>query len=124
MSAGEEPDDLIQLQPEKPLKLGINGFDRIGRLAFRAALESGLEVGAINDPFIPLHYMVYSLKFDMAHSKTRKKDMSVTESPSGHLVVNDKQVTAQRLKEEYNPMLIDKLKEKRLAPITYPQVME
>ena len=93
VSAGEEPDDLIQLQPEKPLKLGINGFDRIGRLAFRAALESGLEVGAINDPFIPLHYMVYSLKFDMAHSKTRKKDMSVTESPSGHLVVNDKQVT-------------------------------
>ena len=88
----EEPDDLIQLQPEKPLKVGINGFDRIGRLAFRAALESGLDIAAINDPFIPLHYMVYSLKFDMAHSKTRKKDMTVIESPGGHLIVNDKQV--------------------------------
>ena len=91
--AEEEPQDPLQLQPEKPLKVGINGFDRIGRLAFRAALESGLEVGAINDPFIPLHYMVFSLKFDMAHSKTRKKEMTVIESPTGHLIVNDKPVS-------------------------------
>ena len=91
--AEEEPEDPLQLQPEKPLKVGINGFDRIGRLAFRAALESGMDIGAINDPFIPLHYMVYSLKFDMAHSKTRKKEMTVIESPSGHLIVNDRQVS-------------------------------
>jgi len=47
-------------------------------------------VTAINDPFIPLHYMVYSLKFDNAHSKLRRKDMNVEESPNGQLIVNDK----------------------------------
>ena len=88
----EQEQDLIQMEPEKPLKLGINGFDRIGRLAFRTALESGMDVAAINDPFIPLHYMVYSLKFDIAHSKTRRKDMNVIESPNGQLIINDKHV--------------------------------
>jgi len=78
-----------------PVKIGINGFDQIGRLAFRAAFDVGLDVSAINDPFIPLHYMVYSLKFDMAHShgKSRRKDFSVSESPEGHLIVNGKTVT-------------------------------
>ena len=78
-----------------PLKIGINGFDRIGRLAFRAAFEAGLEVSAVNDPFIPLHYMVYSLKFDLAHnhSKSRRKEITVTESPLGELIVNGKIVT-------------------------------
>ena len=88
-----EEEDLIQLEPTKPLKIGINGFDRIGRLAFRTALESGLNVTAINDPFIPLHYMIYSLKFDMAHAKTRKKEMKVVETPNGQLIVNDKHVS-------------------------------
>ena len=88
--AEQEEEDLIQFGPERPLKVGINGFDRIGRLAFRTALESGIDVTAINDPFIPLHYMVYSLKFDMAHSKQRRKDMNVVESPNGQLIVNDK----------------------------------
>ena len=88
--AEPEEEDLIQFGPERPLKVGINGFDRIGRLAFRSALESGIDVTAINDPFIPLHYMVYSLKFDNAHSKLRRKDMNVEESPNGQLIVNDK----------------------------------
>ena len=85
--------DLIQLEPAKPLKVGINGFDRIGRLAFRTALETGLEITAINDPFIPLHYMVYSLKFDSAHCKVRRKELTVKESSDGNLIVNDKQIT-------------------------------
>merc|ERR1712106_310751 len=93
----ENDDDLIQLSPEKslPLKIGINGFDRVGRLAFRAAFDAGLEISAVNDPFIPLHYMVYSLKFDMAHnhSKSRRKEITVTESPLGQLIVNGKVVT-------------------------------
>ena len=93
----EEDDDLIQLNPEEPLplKIGINGFDRVGRLAFRAAFDAGLEISAVNDPFIPLHYMVYSLKSDMAHnhSKIRRKEISVTESPLGQLIVNGKIVT-------------------------------
>ena len=88
-----DEEDLIQFETSKPLKIGINGFDRVGRLTFRTALESGLDVTAINDPFIPLHYMIYSLKFDIAHSKSRRKEMKVAETPNGQLIVNDKHVS-------------------------------
>ncbi|ORX38996.1 hypothetical protein BD324DRAFT_618158 [Kockovaella imperatae] len=41
------------------IKVGINGFGRIGRIVMRNAIEHGdLDVVAINDPFIPLDYMV------------------------------------------------------------------
>jgi len=51
-------------------KVGINGFGRIGRLVFRAALESGaVEVVAVNDPFIDLDYMVYMFQYDSTHGK-------------------------------------------------------
>ena len=39
-------------------KIGINGFGRIGRLVLRAALLKGVDVVAVNDPFIDLDYMV------------------------------------------------------------------
>ena len=48
-------------------KVAINGFGRIGRLVFRAAMERGdAEVVAINDPFIDVDYMIYMLKYDTA----------------------------------------------------------
>lgn len=51
-------------------KIGINGFGRIGRLAFRAALENNeVEVLGINEPFADLTYMVYMLKYDSVHGK-------------------------------------------------------
>jgi len=50
-------------------KIGINGFGRIGRLVLRAAVEKGATVVAINDPFIPLDYMVYMFKYDSTHGK-------------------------------------------------------
>ncbi|MBC8061176.1 MAG: type I glyceraldehyde-3-phosphate dehydrogenase [Clostridiaceae bacterium] len=51
-------------------KIGINGFGRIGRLAFRAALANReVQVTAINDPFIGLDYMVYMLKYDSVHGQ-------------------------------------------------------
>nr|AGN29630.1 glyceraldehyde 3-phosphate dehydrogenase [Acartia pacifica] len=50
-------------------KIGINGFGRIGRLVLRAAIEKGATVVAINDPFIPLDYMVYMFKYDSTHGK-------------------------------------------------------
>merc|ERR1712227_1200111 len=50
-------------------KVGINGFGRIGRLVLRAAVEKGATVVAINDPFIPLDYMVYMFKYDSTHGK-------------------------------------------------------
>ena len=48
------------------IKVGINGFGRIGRLVFRAAVAQPetFEVVGINDPFIDLEYMVYMVKYD------------------------------------------------------------
>jgi glyceraldehyde 3-phosphate dehydrogenase len=50
--------------------LGINGFGRIGRLVFRAALEKGKRVTAINDPFMNMDYLLYQLKYDTVHGRT------------------------------------------------------
>jgi glyceraldehyde 3-phosphate dehydrogenase len=45
------------------IKVGINGFGRIGRLVLRAArLKPEIEIVAINDPFIPVDYMEYMIK--------------------------------------------------------------
>lgn len=49
--------------------IGINGFGRIGRIVLRAALAKGIKVVAINDPFIPLDYMVYMFKYDSTHGR-------------------------------------------------------
>ena len=49
-------------EPKPAVKIGINGFGRIGRLVLRAAIAQKAEVVAINDPFIPLDYMVYMFK--------------------------------------------------------------
>jgi glyceraldehyde 3-phosphate dehydrogenase len=53
-----------------PAKLGINGFGRIGRLVFRAAMANPeVEVMAVNDPFMDLDYMVYLLQYDSVHKR-------------------------------------------------------
>jgi glyceraldehyde 3-phosphate dehydrogenase len=55
---------------EMAIKVGINGFGRIGRLVFRAACErDDIDVVGINDPFIDLDYMVYMLKYDTVHGR-------------------------------------------------------
>jgi glyceraldehyde 3-phosphate dehydrogenase len=52
------------------VKVGINGFGRIGRLVFRASLDNpNIEVVGINDPFIDLDYMAYMLKYDSVHGQ-------------------------------------------------------
>ena len=52
------------------IKVGINGFGRIGRLVFRAACgRNDIQVVGINDPFIDLDYMVYMLRYDSIHGK-------------------------------------------------------
>jgi len=53
------------------VKLGINGFGRIGRLTFRAAHEKSkiAKVVAINDPFMDLDYLVYLLSYDSVHGR-------------------------------------------------------
>jgi len=49
--------------------IGINGFGRIGRLVFRAAIEKGKNVVAVNDPFMNVDYLVYQLKYDTVHGR-------------------------------------------------------
>jgi len=49
--------------------IGINGFGRIGRLVFRAAIEKGKNVVAINDPFMNMDYLIYQLKYDTVHGR-------------------------------------------------------
>merc|ERR1712125_15988 len=53
-----------------PVTMGINGFGRIGRLVFRAAIANPeVDVKAVNDPFMDLKYMVYQLKYDSVHKR-------------------------------------------------------
>jgi len=53
------------------IKIGINGFGRIGRLVFRAAMEQTdvFEVVGINDPFMDPDYVAYMLKYDTVHGQ-------------------------------------------------------
>jgi len=69
--------------------IGINGFGRIGRLVLRAALAKGATVVAINDPFIPLDYMVYMFKYDSTHGEF-KGDVKVED---GKLVIDGHAIT-------------------------------
>jgi len=71
-------------------KVGINGFGRIGRLVFRAAIEKdSVDVKAINDPFIDVEYMVYMLKYDTVHGQFK----GTVEAKGDKLVVNGKEIT-------------------------------
>jgi glyceraldehyde 3-phosphate dehydrogenase len=75
-------------------KVGINGFGRIGRLAFRAAIgRKDIEVVGINDLVEP-DYMAYMLKYDSTHGKFE----GTVEVKDKHLVVNGKtiRVTAEK----------------------------
>ncbi len=52
------------------IKVGINGFGRIGRLVYRAALDrDDIEVVGINDPFLDPEYMAYLIKYDSVHKR-------------------------------------------------------
>ncbi|MBD3319738.1 MAG: type I glyceraldehyde-3-phosphate dehydrogenase [Chitinivibrionales bacterium] len=66
------------------VKIGINGFGRIGRLVFRAAVaHDDIEVTGINDPFLDPEYMVYLLTYDSVHGRFKgeasagEKDITV-----------------------------------------------
>lgn len=76
------------------MKVGINGFGRIGRLVFRAAMNKPeVEIVGINDLIDP-DYMAYMLKYDSTHG-VFKGEVSVA---NGNLVVNGKtiRVTAEK----------------------------
>lgn len=76
------------------IKIGINGFGRIGRIVFRAAqLRDDIEVVGIND-LIDVDYMAYMLKYDSTHGRFN----GTVEVKDGQLVVNGKaiRVTSER----------------------------
>ena len=71
------------------IKVGINGFGRIGRLAFRASVaRDDMQVVAINDPFISVDYMVYMLTYDTVHGRFK----GTVETKDGKLIVNGKAI--------------------------------
>merc|ERR1712218_619138 len=68
---------------------GINGFGRIGRLVFRAAMGNpDIEVKAVNDPFMDLNYMVYQLKYDSVHNTFPGTIAAKKDGDKEFLVVN------------------------------------
>jgi glyceraldehyde 3-phosphate dehydrogenase len=78
------------------IKIGINGFGRIGRLVFRAAMkQSNVEIVGIND-LIDVDYMAYMLRYDSVHGRF-DGEVSVAD---GQLVVNGKKI---RITAERNP---------------------
>ncbi|MFQ3191142.1 MAG: glyceraldehyde 3-phosphate dehydrogenase [Paraglaciecola sp.] len=80
------------------IKLGINGFGRIGRFVLRAAFErDDIEIVGIND-LLDVDYMAYMLKYDSTHGKFN----GTVEVTDGQLVVNGKtiRVTSQRNPED------------------------
>ena len=73
------------------IKIGINGFGRIGRLVFRAAaMNPNVTVCAVNDPFIPLDYMAYMLRYDTVHGQFQG-EIKVDEA-NNSLIVNGQAV--------------------------------
>lgn len=80
------------------IKVGINGFGRIGRLVFRAAMgRNDIEIVGIND-LIDVDYMVYMLKYDTVHGRFN----GTVEAKDGKLIVNGHsiRVTAERNPED------------------------
>ena len=71
------------------VKIGINGFGRIGKLSFQAALgKEEVEVVAVNDPFVTADYMAYMTKFDTSHGRFPGR----VEEKNGNLVVNGREI--------------------------------
>ena len=79
------------------IKIGINGFGRIGRLVFRAAVAQPekFEIVGINDPFVDLDYMVYMTKYDTVHGHFKGE----IEAKDGKLVVNGKEIAVFACKD-------------------------
>ncbi|PSJ17817.1 type I glyceraldehyde-3-phosphate dehydrogenase [Nitrosomonas supralitoralis] len=78
------------------IKVGINGFGRIGRMVFRSAVQNfpDIEIVAINDLLEP-DYLAYMLKHDSVHGRF-KGDVSID---GNTLVVNDKRIRLTAIKD-------------------------
>jgi glyceraldehyde 3-phosphate dehydrogenase len=73
------------------IKIGINGFGRIGRLVARVALQrNDVELVAVNDPFISTDYMAYMFKYDTVHGHWKHGEVKVKDEKT--LLFGDKAV--------------------------------
>lgn len=82
------------------IKIGINGFGRIGKLTLQAALNKNeVEVVAINDPFVQADYMAYMLKYDTVHGKFNGE----IKAEENKLVINGKEI---KVYNEMDPVSI------------------
>jgi len=80
------------------IKVGINGFGRIGRIVFRAAQQrSDIEIVAIND-LLDADYMAYMLKYDSTHGRFD----GTVEVKDGALIVNGKKIRVTAEKDPAN----------------------
>jgi len=81
------------------VKIGINGFGRIGRLVLRASLNNPeARVVAINEPFMDVDYMVYMFHYDSVHGRFK----GTVEKKDGHLVVNGNVIEVHTEKDPAN----------------------
>jgi len=80
------------------IRVGINGFGRIGRLVFRAAMErNDIEIVAIND-LLDAEYMAYMLKYDSVHGRFN----GTVETKENLLIVNGKKIRVTAEKDPIN----------------------
>ena len=79
------------------IRIGINGFGRIGRLVLRAAISkhNDFQVVAVNDPNVNTAYMAYMLKYDSVHGRCRG-EISVNDDK---LIIDGKEITTFALKD-------------------------
>jgi len=84
------------------IRIGINGFGRIGRMVIRAVEKQypGVQVVAVNDPFIATDYMKYMMKYDTVHGRFQ----GTVEAGDGSITVNGKEV---KVFNERDPGAID-----------------
>jgi glyceraldehyde 3-phosphate dehydrogenase len=85
---------------QEEVRIGINGFGRIGRLVFRAALQNpNVKLVAVNDPFMDIGYMAYLFQYDSTHGRFK----GTVSHENNKLIINDQQISVYA---ERDPALI------------------
>ena len=100
------------------IKIGINGFGRIGRMVFRAAVQNfanDIEIVGINDLLEP-DYLAYMLKYDSVHGRF-KGDVAVD---GNTLVVNGKKIRLTAVRRIFLPLTIRLLPSTATSPLKLP----
>ncbi|KAH0866294.1 hypothetical protein HID58_083505 [Brassica napus] len=82
----------ISEMADKKIRIGINGFGRIGRLVARVILQrNDVELVAVNDPFITTEYMTYMFKYDSVHGQWKHNELKLKDEKT--LLFGEKPVT-------------------------------